>query len=135
MQIKRSKDECIKSALIYNHKVDWINAAKLYYRTAQRHGWIEECCKHMTPAPYTQEHKDNIAKGHLGSKRSASAKTAISQGHIGEKNYSAKITNEEAINIRKKYSTGKFTQSELAEEFKMHQCNISRIVNKKRFNL
>lgn len=49
----------------------------------------------------------------------------------GENNHKAKLTQKQASEIRKKYSGGSVTQSEIASDYNVDQSVISRIVNKK----
>lgn len=49
----------------------------------------------------------------------------------GENHGLAKLKDEQVLEIRIKYSTGEFTQKQLAEEYKIDQAGISNIVNRK----
>jgi hypothetical protein len=51
----------------------------------------------------------------------------------GEKCGTHKLTTEEMLKIREKGATGLFTQKQLAEEYDIHQTQISRILNRKRW--
>ena len=46
----------------------------------------------------------------------------------GEEHKSAKLSDKEVREIRKKYSSGKYLQKELAEKYNVGQASISRIV-------
>lgn len=46
----------------------------------------------------------------------------------GEQQHNAKLTNKKVIQIRSLYSRGKTTQADLANQFRVQQTNISRIV-------
>lgn len=48
---------------------------------------------------------------------------------------SNKISKEKSEEIRNLYRNTNFTQKELGVIFNVHQCNISRIINNKRWNL
>lgn len=52
----------------------------------------------------------------------------------GEKNSFSKLTEEKIKRIRNLYSSGKFSQIALAEQFNVGQQNISCIVNQKTWN-
>jgi len=52
---------------------------------------------------------------------------------LGEKHQNSKLTTDEVIQIRKLYTTGKFTQVSLASQFNTCLQNISDIVNHKRW--
>lgn len=51
----------------------------------------------------------------------------------GEGHYKAKLKNEDILNIKKLYSTGNYSQYELASIYGMGQVNIGRIINGKRW--
>ena len=42
-----TRETCRTDALKYNTKVEWIATPKSGYHTAQRNGWLKECCAHM----------------------------------------------------------------------------------------
>lgn len=42
-------EKCIKAASLYISKIDFINNNHKAYNAARRHGWLDECTKHMTP--------------------------------------------------------------------------------------
>jgi hypothetical protein len=56
---------------------------------------------------------------------------AIERGDYatGEDHHRAKLSESDVREIRTKYSTGRFTQSELANEYSVNQSRISRVVN------
>lgn len=47
-QFKYTKEHCLESALGYAERTVWAKADKGSYQAASRHGWIDECCAHMT---------------------------------------------------------------------------------------
>jgi len=67
----------------------------------------------------------------LGTRTDNSA-DAVSKGRIarGESHGMSKLAKEEVLEMRKLYSTGEWTQEELALAFDVDQTNISLIVNK-----
>lgn len=58
---------------------------------------------------------------------------AVSKGrmHLGEKHGLSKLTDKQAVEIRKLYATGKFSQSKLGEQFGVSQTIIYLLVNRK----
>lgn len=69
---------------------------------------------------------------HLYNVRHANAMGLVPvQDHKGEKNPFSVLTNSKVRDIIRKYSTGNFTQMELAEEFGVSQRTISLVVNRK----
>lgn len=54
-----------------------------------------------------------------------------SNGRAGELNHCAKLTASQVAMIRKRYSKGNITQSQLGLEFGVTQCHIERIINGK----
>ena len=68
----------------------------------------------------------------LGTKKENSedmVKKGRSNKLFGEDHGSHKLSDEEVVNIRNKYSTGLYSQKELAEEFSVSQTQISNIAN------
>ena len=49
----------------------------------------------------------------------------------GEEDSTAKLTNKQVIEIKEKYSSGKYSQRKLGREYKVHQSTIYLIVNNK----
>jgi DNA-binding MarR family transcriptional regulator len=49
------------------------------------------------------------------------------RGKFGEKHASSKLKDSQRIEIASKYKTGRYTQSELAKEYKVDQGLISKI--------
>lgn len=54
----------------------------------------------------------------------------IFDGKIGEGNPNAKLTEVDVIDIRKLYSTGKFTQRHLSKTFSVHPLTIGKIIRR-----
>ena len=52
-------------------------------------------------------------------------------GVRGENHGNAKLTGDQVLKIRKLYNSGKYTQSRLAEIFKISRSHISKIISKK----
>ncbi len=42
-----TKEKCLKEAKKYKNKTDWYTKSNQSYEAARRHGWIEDCSKHM----------------------------------------------------------------------------------------
>ena len=51
--------------------------------------------------------------------------------NYGETSGCSKLTNKKVLEIRNKYNTNKYTQKQLADEYKVSSCAISDVVNKK----
>ena len=51
----------------------------------------------------------------------------------GERRANAKLTEAQAREIQKLYSSGQLKQRQIARRFGIHQCNVSRIINGKRW--
>lgn len=49
----------------------------------------------------------------------------------GIKNCKSKLNNVQVLEIREKYSTGKYTYQELADEYNVHKSTIELIINRK----
>ena len=52
----------------------------------------------------------------------------------GENHKNAKLTNEQAKEIKKLYATGKYTQKQIAEVYKISRAKISQITRGKAYN-
>ena len=52
----------------------------------------------------------------------------------GKKSGTGKLSIEQVLKIRQLYTTGKYSQRELAEKFNVHQNNISRVINRKTYS-
>ena len=51
--------------------------------------------------------------------------------HIGMKNTNVRLTDEQVIEIRERWIAGGITQQKLADEYKIHQTQVSRIILRK----
>ena len=45
--LKWTKEECLKDSKKYRTRRKWADASKSAYNSAQRNGWLKECCQHM----------------------------------------------------------------------------------------
>lgn len=63
------------------------------------------------------------------------ARNNLSQVFSGEKSLNAKFSNEEVKEIRRLYSTGKYTQTELSRTYNTSTFTISEIMRYKRYKL
>lgn len=88
-------------------------------------------CRHKNSDP-----ADNRIENLMWGTRSENAldkyRHESGQTNRGEKHPSAKLTDEEAREIVRKYETGEYTQSELAEEYGVSQPFVCRLLNGKR---
>jgi hypothetical protein len=68
-------------------------------------------------------------KSHMyGKKLSEETKKKMSIVHSGERCHKAKLVWEQVRNIRKQYSTGKYSQNDLAQEYNISRSAIASIV-------
>lgn len=44
-----TKENCIEEARKYKTVKEWLQNSRSSYTIAHKHGWLEECCAHMTP--------------------------------------------------------------------------------------
>ena len=88
----------------------------------------------------TQEHRKNISKSKKGKCMGKNSywygktfdenhKFLLSESKCGEKHWNSKLTDEEILEIRTKWSTGKYTQKDLAGIFNTSNGNVNHIVN------
>jgi len=78
---------------------------------------------------HSKKTRKKLSKINKGKKLSAETKQKISKAHSGEKHYNAKLNLKIAQKIRKKYTTNKYTQRELAKQYNVSQKTIYNIVN------
>lgn len=81
---------------------------------------VRACCnpQHLFLGTKAMNTEDMIAKGRM---------------IIGENCTNAKLSNNDAIQIINKFKTGQYTQLALAQEFKVNQSQISRLVRRERW--
>jgi group I intron endonuclease len=88
----------------------------------------------------TQEWRDKISKSRTGQKMSAETKArliAVITGSSrpkcskpGERNPNAKLKSQDVLEIRRLYSTGEFSQQQIADRFGINQPAVGRIVRR-----
>jgi hypothetical protein len=114
-----------KSKTYLAHRVSWelfsnqsIPDGKVIMHTCDN----RKCCNpgHLKLGTHQDNINDMFAKGR-GNRR----------GAIGERSHTAKLTWELVGKIRRLYSTGKYTQQQLADRFSVVISTISNIVNNK----
>lgn len=81
----------------------------------------------------SEETKKQISLAMKGIERSKETKKKMSLAKKGNR-YSAKLTQKQVNKIRKLWVTGKYYQRELANIFSISSCQISSIVNYKRWS-
>jgi hypothetical protein len=81
----------------------------------------------------TMEAKLKISLANQGKKLTAEQVKMLSIRNSGSNNHRAKLTDTDVIDIRSKYSSGKFTQTQLANMFGTDQGTISCIVRGKKW--
>ncbi len=85
--------------------------------------------------PWPKKIRRKMSKAAIGRKLSEETKRKISEFNkgrsVGENAHNVKLTSNEVLLIRKLYVTGKYLQRELAEQFKVKETIISRIVRRK----
>lgn len=87
-------------------------------------------CRHLDGNP-TNNHVFNLKWG--TSKENSEDMIRHGTVNSGERNGESKLTKNEVIEIRRLYSTKKYTQYKLSEIFDISRTQIGRIVNKKRW--
>lgn len=97
-------------------------------------------CKKVNGPPPTDAHqvahsKRCVSKACINQKhlRWATPKENIADDHRGEDCSYAKLTEEQALEIRRLYATGNYTQKELAEIYGISQRQVCDIINYKRW--
>jgi group I intron endonuclease len=80
---------------------------------------------------FSEETKQKLSESHKGHFTSEETKEKMSVCHRGEKCYKAKLTWDQVNEIREKYSTGNYSQRQLAKEYKIAQPTIEHIINNK----
>jgi len=81
---------------------------------------------------WSEESKQKLSKAHKGKPKSEEAKQKMSESHIAsETSKKTKFTDKQVTEIREKYATGKYKQSELAREYNCDRSVINNIVNYK----
>jgi len=77
------------------------------------------CCnpKHVYPGTHSQNNKDAFRRGRRSLK--------------GDLSPSRKLTSKQVLTIRRKYSSGEYTQSKLADQYGVDHTTISCIIRRK----
>ena len=76
------------------------------------------------------DHAKKTSKGLLGKPLSDEHKRKIARAHKGAKNANAKLNTKDVREIRRKWATGKFMQTSLANEYKVTPPAIWCIVHR-----
>jgi len=122
---KRYMSEIMTGRVIteeWKQKLSDSNKGKLRSNeTRQRISEVKEGTTH------SEETKQKMSKAKIGKKKSEEMKKKIS----GENHYFSKLTWEIVREIRREYSSGKFTYAELAEKYNVDPSNIYYIVKNK----
>lgn len=87
----------------------------------------ESLCGHIV----TNETRCKIGNKNRGHKHSEETIGRLSKIFSAENNPSAKLTWEQVREIREKYKSGKYSQRELAREYKVGKTSIAYIINNK----
>ena len=87
----------------------------------------------MKGKKHTDEARIKISLGNKGKKLTAKQVEMLSKRNSGINNNRAKLTDEQVKNIRNMYSSGMYTQIQLANQFDTDQGTISCIVRRKKW--
>lgn len=111
--------------LYLNGKATWVNVHRVVAKTFIPNPENKPCVNHI------DGNKANNKVSNLEwCTRSENTRHAFKTGLMdkGQNHKSSKLLDKEVKSIRKKYSTGKYTQKELGRIYNVRQSTISRIV-------
>lgn len=82
---------------------------------------------------YGKHHSDEVVDFLRNRSVSEEIKNKISEGCRGEQQWNSKFSDNDILEIRSKWESGQYTQTELAKQYGVKPNTVSQIVNRKRY--